>query len=49
MADKQTLTMTHPKAKDPIEVLPDAVPAMKDKGWLVKGEKPANLPLKEAK
>ncbi|MFQ5510066.1 MAG: hypothetical protein ACE5FN_12150 [Leptospirillia bacterium] len=39
MADKRTLTMNHPKAKDPIEVLPDAVPTMKDKGWLVKGEK----------
>jgi len=49
MADKRTLTMTHPKAKEPIEVLPDAVPAMKERGWVVKGEKAAVLPQKEAK
>ncbi|MBI5135775.1 MAG: hypothetical protein HZA24_00400 [Nitrospirae bacterium] len=49
MADKRTVTMTHPRAGAPIEVLPDAVPAMKEKGWQVKGEKPANLPLKEGK
>ncbi|MFQ5510159.1 MAG: hypothetical protein ACE5FN_12625 [Leptospirillia bacterium] len=49
MADKRTLTMTHPKAKEPIEVLPDAVPAMKARGWLVKGEKPAVAGKQEAK
>jgi len=47
MADKRTLTMTSPKGKTFIEVLPDAVPTMKEKGWLLKGESSANLPSKK--
>jgi hypothetical protein len=43
MADKRTVTMTHPKAGAPIEVLPDTVPVMRERGWRAKGEheKPA--------
>jgi len=49
MADKRTTTMIHPKAQTPIEVLPDAVPGMKNNGWQVKGEKVAPAVQKESK
>ena len=40
MADKVTVTMRHPEAKEPIEVMPGQVPEMKGKGWEVKTTPP---------